>query len=656
MRIQQCWRYSFLLACPFLISAHLSGQSKAPQHPLDGLSTDEYWTVHDVLQKSGHITDKTLTSSLLLHEPAKDKVLAWRDGDPILREADIILLDDGKTVEARVDISGQKLESWNVIPGVQAPVTGSEFGAMGEVVKKDPRVLAALKLRNITDLTTVNCGAGPLSFLVFPEQDGQRIGWGECTDIHGAYHSWGRTIEGIHILANLTTKKVLKVVDTGVVPVPTGPTSFEEADSVARSGTKPIFVSQPMGPSYTITKGEVSWQNWHFRFRLDPRVGPVVNTVRYQDGEKLRSVLYEGSLSEMYVPYMDIEEGWNSRAFLDAGEFLLGGLIKPVGPDDCPDTAEYFVGYAPTDHSAPVRKAQAACMFERTTGDPAWRHFENNAISGRPSRELVLRTAAVVGNYDYLMDWIFQQDGTIRVAIGATGIVETKSVKETSVAPMMADGMSKPSYGTMVAPNTIAVNHDHYFSYRLDLDVDGTNNSFMVDRMVVQPIKEHTRTSIWAVESSIMKTEKDGIRDIDLRKPSMWNFISTSEHSKLGHPTGYEIMPGATAVSFVSPDDPAQKVGAFSAHQLWVTPYKPDELYAAGTYVTSSKGLEGLPAWTKANRSIENTDIVAWYTLGFHHVVRVEDWPVMPTMWHDFLIRPVNFFNENPALTLPHKP
>jgi primary-amine oxidase len=542
-----------------------------------------------------------------------------------------------------------------VVQGVQAPVSTGEFAAMADLIKHDPRVVAALKLRGITDLTTVNCGAGPLSFIVFPEQNGQRIGWGECTDIHGAYHSWGRTVQGIHILADLTAKKVLQVIDTGVVPVPTGAITFEEADATPRAGTTPIVVTQPMGPSYTIRKGEVSWQNWRFRFRLDPRVGPVVNMVRYQDGDRLRSVLYEGSLSEMYVPYMDPEEGWNSRAFLDAGEFLLGGLIKPLGPDDCPDTAEYFAGYAPADHGAPIRKPQVACLFERTTGDPAWRHFENALINGRPSRELVLRTAAVVGNYDYVMDWIFQQDGTIRVAVGATGIVETKSVKETSV-PAGMDGMAKPSYGTLVAPNTVAVNHDHYFSYRLDLDVDGTSNSLMIDRLVPQEIKARTRTSIWAVESSIAHTEKDGILDIDLRKPTMWNFISATEHDKLGHSTGYEIMPGATAVSFLSPDDPAQKVGMFSTHQLWVTPYKPDEMYAAGVYLTSSKGLEGLPTWTKANRSIEGTDIVAWYTLGFHHAVRVEDWPVMPTMWHDFLIRPVNFFNENPVMSLPHKP
>ena len=193
-------------------------------------------------------------------------------------------------------------------------------------------------------------------------------------------------------------------------------------------------MTQPVGPSYRIEKGEVVWQNWHFRFRLDPRVGPVINLVRYQDGDRLRSVMYEGSLSEMYVPYMDPDEGWNSRAFVDAGEFLLGGLIKPVGPDDCPAHAQYFTGLVPSDAGAPVLKPQLACLFERPGDGPAWRHLEGDVISGRPSRELVLRTAAVAGNYDYMLDWIFQQDGTIRVAVGATGIVETKGVKEQMAA------------------------------------------------------------------------------------------------------------------------------------------------------------------------------------------------------------------------------
>ncbi len=639
----------------FSLTSVVDAQTGSPHHPLDALTTDEYWTVHDALQESGRLTDKTLVSSLLLHEPVKDKVLAWKPGDVLPREADVILEQEGKTIEARVDITARKMEFWKEVPGVQAPITASELDNMSDVAKKDPRVVAALKSRGVTDLSRVRCEPIPVTFIVFPEQTSRRIGYGDCTDSHGAYHSWGRGIEGLYIVADLTSEKILKVIDSGPRPMSRGDVNFEEAEATPRKGVTPLLVTQPLGPGYKIDEGEVVWQNWHFRFRLDSRVGPVVNLVRYQDGDKLRSVLYEGSLSEMYVPYMDPEEWWNSRAFLDAGEFLLGGLIKPVGPDACPAHAQYFTGVVPSDKGTPVLKPQLACLFEHATDSPAWSHSEDGLISGRPSRELVLRTAAVVGNYDYILDWIFQQDGTIRVAVGATGIVETKAVKET-VADRMVGGSPQHSYGTMVAPNVVAVNHDHYFSYRLDLDVDGPNNSFMIDRLVPQQISGHARKSIWVAESSIAKTEKDAILDIDPRRPSMWHFINPTQHGDVGYPTGYEIMPGATAVSNMPLEDPAQKVGAFSEHQMWVTPYNPDELYAAGVYVTSSSGLEGLPAWTKANRSIENTDIVGWYTLGFHHVVRLEDWPIMPTLWHDFLIRPVNFFDKNPVLTLPHQP
>jgi primary-amine oxidase len=112
-------------------------------------------------------------------------------------------------------------------------------------------------------------------------------------------------------------------------------------------------------------------------------------------------------------------------------------------------------------------------------------------------------------------------------------------------------------------------------------------------------------------------------------------------------------MPGATAKSILSGDDPVQRIGAFSEHQFWVTPYNEAERYAAGTYPTSSDANDGLAVWTRANRTIANTDIVGWYTLGFHHITRAEDWPVMPTMWHEFAIRPFHFFKRNPVLDLP---
>jgi primary-amine oxidase len=642
------------LIASLALGSSLAAQTVPSHHPLDALSTDEYWTVHDVLKQSGHITDKTLFSSLLLHEPDKNKVLAWKAGDSLPREADVILEDSGKTIEARVDISSKKLEFWNVMPGMQAPITESELDTMNDIVKQDPRMIAALKHHGVTDLSGVRCEPIPITWMIFPEQSTSRMGFGDCTDSHGVYHPWGRAIEGVYVLADLTSQKVLKVVDNEPVPMSTSDINYEVGEAKPRPGTKPLEISQPLGPSYSIDHGEVVWQDWHFRFRLDPRVGPVLNLVRFQDGDRLRSVMYEGALSEMYVPYMDVDEGWNSRAFVDAGEFLLGGLIKPVGPDDCPPNAEYFTGLVPSDKGAPVLRPQLACLFERPGAGPAWRHLEGDIISGRPSRELVLRTAAVAGNYDYLLDWEFHQDGTIRVAVGATGIVETKGVKEQTVEMKMGDGPGKLEHGTLVAPNLLAINHDHYFSYRLDLDVDGPANSFMLDKLVHQSLQGGPRKMIWASQASILQHEKDAILDIDLRNPGMWEFINPNQKDARGYPTGWDIMPGATAVSSIPNDDPAQRVGAFSGHQMWVTPYSPDERYAAGTYVTNNDGLRGLPEWTKANRSIENTDIVGWYTLGFHHVVRLEDWPVMPTLWHDFLIRPANFFDQNPTLTLPH--
>ena len=136
-------------------------------------------------------------------------------------------------------------------------------------------------------------------------------------------------------------------------------------------------------------------------------------------------------------------------------------------------------------------------------------------------------------------------------------------------------------YGHLVAKNVLGVNHDHFFSYRLDLDVDGQNNSFMIHRLVQKKLPEGSpRKSIWVADASIAKTERDAMMDIHLDKPSMWIFINPNVKGPIGHPTGYEIMPGVTAASLMDPEDGVQKAGGFSNHQLWVTPYRPDERWA----------------------------------------------------------------------------
>jgi primary-amine oxidase len=651
-----------------LVPAVSAAQTQAPQHPLEALRTQEYWTVYEVLQASGKIDPETYCASVLLHEPAKNAVLAWKPGEAIPREADVILLRKGLATEALIDIAGRKLESWKEVKGVQAPLISSEFVELAEVMKKDPQVRQALVKRGITDLTTVECAPVPFGYFARPELEGHRIMYGGCADLHGSYLSWGRSIEGLYVEVDVLEKKVLKVFDAGPVPVPSGPINFEEAPATPRPGTTPLLISQPLGPGFQITNGEVSWQNWHFRFRLDPRIGPVINLARFDDGTRLRSVLYEGSMSELYVPYMDPSEGWATRVFIDAGEFYAafqGGVLKLLREGiDCPSNASFFDALATNEHGVPILRPRQSCLFESTAGNAAWRHFEKEDVFGRPSRTLVLRTAATIGNYDYVIDWRFEQDGSIRVAVGATGIIETKGVTAKNASSDGAhaiDGDKQRAlpdeYGHFVAENTVGVNHDHFFSFRLDLDVDGQNNTFMADRLKMRQLPPGSfRKTIWVAEPFMAHTEHDAMMDIHLEKPSMWRFVNPNVRGPLGYPTGYEIMPGTTAASLLDPEDGPQRVGAFSAHQLWVTPYKQNERYAAGVYPTDSKGEDGLAVWTKANRPIENTDIVAWYTMGFHHMPRAEDWPVMPVMWHDFVIRPFDFFPQNPVLNLPAMP
>jgi primary-amine oxidase len=115
---------------------------------------------------------------------------------------------------------------------------------------------------------------------------------------------------------------------------------------------------------------------------------------------------------------------------------------------------------------------------------------------------------------------------------------------------------------------------------------------------------------------------------------------------------GYQID-SHSAMPLLSPDDYMLKRGAFTEHMLWITPYDRRQLYASGDYPTVHPAGEGLPAWTANDEPIVNKDIVAWVTMGFHHVPRPEDWPLMPVAKHSFEIRPVGFFSRNPAIDLP---
>ena len=102
-----------------------------------------------------------------------------------------------------------------------------------------------------------------------------------------------------------------------------------------------------------------------------------------------------------------------------------------------------------------------------------------------------------------------------------------------------------------------------------------------------------------------------------------------------------------------SPSPRSRKRAGFVTRHLWVTRYDPREMFAAGDYPNQHPGGAGLPAYVAADRPLEQTDIVLWYTMGSHHIARPEDWPVMPVGYAGFQLKPVGFFVGNPALDVP---
>ena len=622
-------------------------------HPLDPLTPDEIRVAAQIARMDVRFAHAQF-ASILLNEPAKADVIAWRRGSTLPRQARLIVMTSANVFEVVADLSAKRIASVVERRGVEPPVMLSEFEA-AKVVLTNPEFRAALAKRGVTDLEKIFCSPMTAGYFAIPEHAGKRIIKVGCYDLRRTTtNMWGWPIERLYAVVDLRERKVLSVADAGVVPIADRDMNFTEAATgPLRAARKPTLTTQPQGANVTISGNEISWGNWRFHARVDGRVGTVISVARWQDGNKLRSVLYQGYLSEMFVPYMDADYGWYSRTYFDTGEYGAGTMATPLKPGvDCPATAAFLSSTFGDDKGEPITTPNSLCIFERANGDPIWRHAEslNQTYEGRANVELVVRMAATVGNYDYLFDWVFNDAAEIDVRVGATGIDSVKGVSTTRMSDQTAAADTR--YGTLVAPNLVAVNHDHYFNFRLDLDVDGTGNSFNQDtyRPVTLPA-DSPRRSIYVVEPRIAATEK-AAEVATGHEPAKFRVMNEYQTNDVGNAVSYEVLVDNHATLLLDPDDWPAKRASFLQHDIWVTPYEAAERYAGGEYMFQSNGSDGLAAWTARDRPIRNQDIVVWVNMGMHHLTRAEDLPVMPTILHSFKLRPHNFFNRNPAIDL----
>jgi primary-amine oxidase len=189
------------------------------------------------------------------------------------------------------------------VKGVQPNSPFLELEEQEDLVKGNAELQAALQRRGITDLSVVHCDGYGTGYFATAEEQGRRLFRVHCYDMRGAWEEWAHPFEGITVMWDANEKKAVRVIDTGVVPVPQVQANFDvESVGTLREIPTPITVQQPLGPSFRLNGQSVSWQKWNFHFRIDRRIGLVLDNVRYQDGDMLRSILYEASVSEMFVP------------------------------------------------------------------------------------------------------------------------------------------------------------------------------------------------------------------------------------------------------------------------------------------------------------------------------------------------------------------
>ncbi|WP_441295474.1 primary-amine oxidase [Microbacterium terrisoli] len=624
-------------------------------HPLDRLTETEIATARAVFDDAGVVTDETRFAYLGLEEPAKQDVLDYDPTDPPDRQVRVFLLDrsTGLAQDVVASLTTRQIVSRRTLDASdgQPPVLLEDFESVDEIVKSDQRWRDAMARRGVTDLDLV-CTC-PLSAGTYdiPGEEGRRmLRVLSFLQHRKADHPWAHPIDGVVAYIDLIRNEVIDVIDDAVMPIPEEEGNFDDpaATGPARTSLKPLEITQPEGPSFHVDGNVVQWQNWRFRVGFDAREGLVLHQISFDDHGRQRPIVYRASVSEMVVPYGDPSPVRFWQNYFDAGEYLMGKWTNSlVLGCDCLGEIHYFDGWVADDHGNPQQIVNAICLHEEDVG-VLWKHTDvyTGSSETRRQRRLVISFFITVGNYDYGFYWYLYLDGTIQLEAKATGVLFTSSYP--------GDGYR---WASQVGPGLGAPYHQHLFSARLDMTVDGVQNAVdELDAVRVPVGPDNPYGNAFTRRATRLRRESDGQRVADKAVGRVWQISNPNVVSRLGQPVSYVLYPQGEPRLLADDTASITRRARFATKDLWVTRYAPEERYAAGDFVNQQPGVDGLPAFAAQDRGIDGEDIVLWHTFGLAHFPRPEDWPIMPVDTCGFTMKPNGFFDRNPTLDVPAAP
>ncbi len=620
-------------------------------HPLSRLTEDEVARNRALLAGAGIATESTRFALVSLLEPAKAAVLAWQPGDPVDRRVRSLLLDrrTGAVRETVVSLTSGEVvadREVDVVAEGQPPILHEEFDLVEEILWQDEAWNAAMRRRGIDEPRSVRISALSAGCFDIPGEIGLRLV--RCLaflQLNKDDNLWAHPIDGVVAYVDLIAGRVHDLVDDGPADIPR--TAYDyHLDGPVRDTQKPIVITQPEGPSFTVDGDVVTWEKWQFRIGFNAVEGLTLHQIGFQDGDRLRPVVYRASVAEMVVPYGDPSPVRFWQNYFDAGEYSLGKEANSLTLGcDCLGEIRYFDAVLHDDDGHPHTIPNAICMHEEDAG-VLWKHTDhyNGSVSTRRQRRLVISFFVTVGNYDYGFYWYLYLDGTIELECKATGIVFTSAFPADDDYP----------WATEIAPGIGAPFHQHLFSARLDMMVDGLTNAvdeIDAQRVPIGPGNLHGNAFTRKITRLAKESEAARLADGNLGRT--WRISNPESCNALGKPVGYTLHPEGQPPLLADDASSIARRAAFTRKHLWVTAYAEDERFPAGEYVNQNDGNTGIDTWIQADRDLDGADLVVWHTFGLTHYPRTEDWPIMPVDHTGFTLKPSGFFDVNPALDTP---
>ncbi|ORX90599.1 hypothetical protein K493DRAFT_230233 [Basidiobolus meristosporus CBS 931.73] len=638
-------------------------------HPFDQLSVDEINQACKIVRnakKDMHFIFRTIT----LREPCKERMMAYlgwlTTSDPtpthVEREALIILLErkSTKCYECIVSLDSNTITKFEHVPQVQPPIPPDEQILLEKIILEDEKVIEECGKAGFNDMSLVIVDTWSIGKNTQKPDTRvlQGILYGKSSQLDNPY---AHPLNFIPIV-DMGEEKVI-----GIDYIKPKDSKFERAtvpleshnflpelvgQSNLRGDLKPIIIQQPQGVSFTVKNGsQIDWQKWSMHVSMAYREGLVIRNVSYQDGNEKRPLFYRLGISEMVVPYADPESPHNRKQAFDVGEYGLGLSTNSLSLGcDCLGSIYYIDAVFNDDKGNAYTVPNAICIHEEDYG-LLWKHSDRrtNRSDSVRSRRLVISHFATVSNYDYGVYYYFYQDGTLECEVKATGIINT-TVLATDETPQ--------SFGETVAPQINGQHHQHFFTARIDPMVDGPLNSVSKVEINTYPYPTGHPQNPWGnaftADETILKTTHEAQQDPNYSTGKYWKIVNQGrQHPYTKHPVGWKITSKSLLPMFAQPDSVVGQRAPYAFKSLWVTPFKEDQLYPAGFYVNQSSGENTLATWATEEKNIEQEDIVLWYNFGLTHVVRVEDFPIMPVEYCGFTLKPCNFFKENPSVDVP---